>query len=218
MTVVDDAPAPARPEPERDTSFWRTAWRIHFYAGIFAMPVLVMLAVTGLCILYTDVLDDAQFGDLHRAASTDASVPLSDQQRAVTASYPDWRIDSVTPPAEPGATTAFAISTDEGETVLDVYVDPSTGKVVGDQSPGAGIVGLANRLHGVLNNDSITVPMPTLAGIFGDGPLMSDMVVGDLAVEIFACWALVLAATVATLLLLELLRVAWRLPTFRPVP
>ena len=195
MTLVDDAPTPARPSAERDTSFWRTAWRIHFYAGIFAMPVLVLLAVTGLCILYTDVLDDAQFGDLHRAASTEVTSTLSEQQRAVERSYPDWQIDAVTPPKEPGATTSFAVSTDDGETVLDVFVDPSTGEVVGDQSPGAGIVGLANRLHGTLNNESITVPMPTLAGILGDGPVLSDMAVGDLAVEIFACWALVLAAT-----------------------
>ncbi len=195
MTVTDDAPATAPQQPERDTSFWRTAWRIHFYAGVFAMPVLVLLAVTGLCILYTDVINDAQYGDLHKAATTKVSSTLAEQQAAVEAAYPDWQIDVVTPPKEPGQTTTFSISTDEGETLRNVYVDPSNGEILGDQDPSAGIVGLANRLHGTINNESLTVPIPTIAGVVGDEPAFTDMAVGDLAVEIFACWGLVLAAT-----------------------
>jgi len=87
------------------------------------------------------------------------------------------------------------MSRDDGETSLNVYVDPYTGKVLGDQDPGAGIVGLSNRLHGFLNNDSLTVPMPTLGGVFGDEPTFTDMAVGDMALEVFACWGLVLAIT-----------------------
>jgi Ca2+-transporting ATPase len=61
---------------------------------------------------------------------------------------------------------------------------------------------VAAAIGGVL----LVTQWPPLAALFHLAPLGVEG------------WALVLAATVATLLLLELLRVAWRLPTFRPVP
>ncbi len=178
-----------------DTRAWRAMWRVHFYAGIFAMPVLVVLAVTGLVILYADTVNDWQYGDLYRASSTEARVSLDDQREAVAAARKDWGIDSVTPPRRAGDTTVFAVSKDDGETVRNVYVDPSNGDVLGDADPGAGLVGLANRLHGFLNNDSVTVPVPVLAGILGDEPAFTPVPVGGLVMEVFAVWALALAAT-----------------------
>lgn len=195
MTVVDDAPtAPASASPDGGR-LWRSLWRTHFYAGVFAMPVLVLLAVTGLGILYSDTLNDWQYGDLHRAASGRQVVSLDDQRDAVAAGYGGWSIDSVTPPKEAGATTAFAVSKDDGEVSRTVYVDPSNGDVLGDQDPGAGLVGLSNRLHGFLNNDGVTVPLPTLSGLFGDDPAFTDVSVGNVAVEVIAVWGLVLAMT-----------------------
>jgi uncharacterized iron-regulated membrane protein len=37
---------------------WRSLWRIHLYAGVFAMPFIVLMAFTGLVILYTQPLQD----------------------------------------------------------------------------------------------------------------------------------------------------------------
>lgn len=199
MSVSTDAPerGPDRPADTTSSRTWRSAWRVHFYAGIFSMPILILFSLTGLVILYTDVVNDAQFGDLYRASSVEQTVTLDDQRAAVAEAYPDWSIDSVTPPDEPGRTTVFGISTDEGETFRNAYVDPATGEVTGDLDPGAGLVGLSNRLHGFLNNESFTVPMPVLAGLFGenDGSLTTDMAVGDLALEVFATWGLILAIT-----------------------
>jgi uncharacterized iron-regulated membrane protein len=198
MALVDEPsttdPTPT-PPPDDSSRLWRSLWRTHFYAGIFAMPVLVLLAVTGLGILYTDVINDWQYGDLHQAKTTAQVVSLDDQRQTVVDTYRDWSVDSVTPPKEPGLTTTFAISKDDGATTRNVYVDPSDGQVVGDQDPGAGIVGLSNRLHGTLNNDGVTVPMPTLSGLFGDDPTFADIPLGDVLIEIIAIWVMVLAAT-----------------------
>ena len=38
-------------------------------------------------------------------------------------------------------------------------VDPYSAKVLGAATMGGGTVGLANRLHGTLNNESLTVPL-----------------------------------------------------------
>ena len=198
MALVDDAPTaapgPAGPGTD-DGRLWRSTWRVHFYAGIFALPVLVLFAVTGLGILYTDVINDLQYGDLQEVTVGSEVVPLDDQRDAVEESYPDWTVESVTTPKDEASPTVFAVVDDSGETYRNVFVDPYTGEVSGDQDPGAGIVGLSNRLHGFLNNESVTVPMPTLAAVFGDEPVFTDMPVGDLALEVFACWGLVLALT-----------------------
>src|SRR3954454_20413654 len=62
------APAPARtgrsPEEDRKSRFWRTVWRTHFYAGVMVLPVLMVLAVTGLLVLYGDNILDRTDGDL----------------------------------------------------------------------------------------------------------------------------------------------------------
>lgn len=193
--TTDPGTTAASPPPDPTSRLWRSIWRTHFYAGIFSIPVLVMLSITGLVILYTDSVTDLQYGDLRRAADTAQVVTLDDQVDAVRSAYPEWNVDSVTPPVEPGVTTVVSISDAEGETVRNVYVDPSNGSVLGDLDPGAGLVGLANRLHGTWNNDTLTVPMPMLSGILGEDAAFAPVAVGDLVVEIFAVWTVVLAIT-----------------------
>ena len=196
-------PTDTEPESAGNTTasrLWRSIWRTHFYAGLFAAPILVLLAVTGLVILYTEPIEQALDGDLVTVTVTagDERVTFDDQRAAVADRYPDWDVVSVTPPKEPDRSTAFAM-TDEDGSAVNVYVDPYTGEVLGRQNDGADIVGLANRLHGNLDNESVTVPVPSLAGIFGDGPAFADAAVGDMLVEVFAGWGLVLAFTGAYL-------------------
>ena len=47
--------------------------------------------------------------------------------------------------------------------------NPYTGKVLGTDEPGSGPIGLANRLHGYLNNDSILISLPTVSALWDDG-------------------------------------------------
>jgi uncharacterized iron-regulated membrane protein len=194
-TPTDTVPVQPGPAPSdaHSSRFWRSVWRTHFYAGIFAMPILVLLAVTGLVILYTDPINDLQFGELQRVEVGDERVSLDDQRAEVEDAYADWSIESVTPPKDAATPTVFAVVDESGEVYRNVSVDPYTGEVLGDLAADAGLVGLSNRLHGFLNNDTLTVPMPTLPGLFGDDPAFTAMPVGDIALEVFACWGLVLA-------------------------
>ena len=55
MTIVSDTRAtPASGSLSR--RFYNTAWRWHFYAGLYVAPFLIMLAVTGLIMLWSAVL------------------------------------------------------------------------------------------------------------------------------------------------------------------
>jgi uncharacterized iron-regulated membrane protein len=165
-------------------------WRLHFYAGVFAAPILVLLAATGLVILYTQPLLDATQSDLRRVAVDDSVRSLDEQAAAVAATYPDNALVSVITPRDAGASTGFGL--DDGRLV---FVDPYRAAVLGDTHPDGGLVGLANRLHASLNNESITVPIPALSGLFGADPTIQRFALGDVMLEIFAVWGLLLAVT-----------------------
>lgn len=58
---------------------WRTVWRVHFYAGMFALPILVLLSLTGLVILYTDPIQNATQGHLRSVVPGTETVSLDEQ-------------------------------------------------------------------------------------------------------------------------------------------
>lgn len=197
MDVVD-AEGPVLAGDSKASRLWRSIWRTHFYAGVFAAPILVLMAVTGLVILYTEPIQSATHGELIDVTADGSPVALEDQRDAVTDAYPDHVLVSVTPPENDRMSSKFTLTEPDG-TAVDVFVDPYTGDVLGDQKTDNDVVGLANRLHGNLDNESITVPFPALSGILGDGPAFASVALGDLVIEIFAGWALVLAFTGAYL-------------------
>ena len=43
---------------------WRAAWRWHFYAAIFVLPILLTLAVTGFVILIKPTIERWAYGDM----------------------------------------------------------------------------------------------------------------------------------------------------------
>jgi uncharacterized iron-regulated membrane protein len=206
----DGTPPEAPPEPpgngevfafepgsseDRTSRFWRSVWRLHFYSGVFAMPMLVLLSVTGLIILYTDPIYRATDGTKRTVEAGDTRVALDDQLVAAQAEVPDLDLAGITTPRRDTDVTIFNFATD-GTPTIDVYVDPYTGTVTGTgkNDYGTGIVGLANRLHAHLNNDRLTVKLPNLDGVFNaPNPIMVEVAIFDLVIEIMALWGLVLA-------------------------
>lgn len=190
VATTDVAPTSEDREVEHASRRWRTLWRTHFYAGIFSAPILVMFALTGLVILYTQPIQDLTQGNLRTVTAAGEWKSFDAQGRAVAKDDPDAEVTSVVVPRN--ATTATEFGLDNGQSA---FVNPYTLKVLGTTDPGGGVVGLANRLHGTLNNESITLQLPALAGIIGSGPIMQEFVLGDVLLEIFACWALVLVVS-----------------------
>lgn len=175
------------PDTAAQSRRWRSLWRIHFYAGVFAMPFILLMATTGLVILYTQPIQDALGGDLRTVTAQGEPVSFDTQEQAVEAAFPDSTVVSMTPPADPGRSTIFGLDDDRL-----VFVDPYTGDVLGSQTAGGDIVGLANRLHGHLNNDSLTISLPTVSALWDGEAVMRPYVVGDLVLELLGVWTLVL--------------------------
>ena len=172
---------------------WRSMWRVHFYSATVAMPILVLLAITGLVIMYTDPIQGLLDGGVTRVTQGDGETSLDRQLEAVLSEHPDATVSQIATSAGLDRPTVFRVSGITDDRL--VFVDPYTADVLGERSAGWGLVGLANRLHASLNSDSASLPLPSLAGLVGDGPALLDVPIAEIALEVFAGWGLVLAAT-----------------------
>jgi uncharacterized iron-regulated membrane protein len=130
-----------RPPASRSRSgVWALVLRLHFYAGVFIAPFLVLAAVTGLAYTFAPQLDQIVYGDkLHVDRVIGQRSPLAEQITAVRAAHPEGTISSVIPPADRDATTAVVLTVPElGDKQRTVYVDPYTGKVKGALTTSSG--------------------------------------------------------------------------------
>ncbi|OCB52620.1 peptidase [Mycobacterium vulneris] len=129
-TVTDEsaAPEPAAASRVRIAHYRAFLLRLHFYAGIFVGPFLLIAAVTGGLyaiapsveqVLYRDQLESHSSGDL---------LPVADQVRAAQAIRPDLAVTAVRPATGAGETTRVLFD-DPGLGESErraVFVDPVT--------------------------------------------------------------------------------------------
>jgi uncharacterized iron-regulated membrane protein len=207
---------PAQPErlhrvTERTApgKFLRSVWRTHFYSAIFATPILIVIALSGLVIMYTEPITGLLYpGSTRVAAEGRTPLSLQAQQAVAKRVAPGGAaLFRVVTPEEPDRVSEFYYSSGPAgvpyfqlpdKDVVYVYVDPYTAGVKATGHPGDDIVGLANRLHGFLNNDSLKIPLPSIPHLItpSDNPdPFAEVEVGDLVIEIAMGWALVLAGS-----------------------
>jgi uncharacterized iron-regulated membrane protein len=150
---------------------YRAIWRWHFYAGLIVAPFLLILSVTGAIYLFNDELDDALHPALRFVEPRAMTMPPSHLVRAALAAHPGTatRIDL---PAVPERSALVFVTPATGDPVR-VAVDPGTGRVLGAFVYTHTLVGIADTVHGSL-----------MLGRWG-----------GIAMELAACWALVLVAT-----------------------
>jgi uncharacterized iron-regulated membrane protein len=177
-------------QADRASRRWRAIWRTHFYAGIFSVPFLVMMALTGLVILYTQPIRSLTQDHLRHVKVVGASQPLEAQRTAVLAAFADGKITTIVTPANETTATVFGL-----EDGREAFVNPYTAQVLGSDNKADDVVGLANRLHGFFNNDNVKVPLPSVSGLIGDGPIIQRYALSDLLLEVFAGWGLVLGSS-----------------------
>ncbi|MDX2681947.1 PepSY-associated TM helix domain-containing protein [Streptomyces sp. NY05-11A] len=136
-TTTDEAPQPAAPTPKS-----RGPWaplrplvlRLHFYAGLFVAPFLLVAASTGF--LYAGAFQAEKLLYSHEMTVPvgDAKLPISEQVDAAREAHPEGTVSAVRPSPQDDATTRVLLSgvkgVDSGHT-LAVFVDPYTAKVRG---------------------------------------------------------------------------------------
>ncbi|TFV57782.1 PepSY domain-containing protein [Mycobacterium sp. PS03-16] len=128
---VPSAPFTSSRRPRALTALLR---RLHFYAGIFVGPFLIVATVSGGLYAIAPTLEQVVYRDYLHADTTGDPRPVTEQIRAAQQVRPDLTVAAVRPAAEPGATTQvlFADPTLGESERRAVFVDPVTAAPQGD--------------------------------------------------------------------------------------
>ncbi|KQU67257.1 MULTISPECIES: PepSY domain-containing protein [unclassified Rhizobacter] len=156
----------------RSGSLYRAVWRWHFYAGLLCLPFLVMMAVTGALYLFRDEINAVVYRDLLQvpAASSTALAPEALVARAVAAV--PGQVRRYVPAPAAGRSVEVGIAAAGGQRIT-MYLDPSTGAVLGHLRDDRKPMDVVKRIHSLV-----------IAGT-----------VANHGIEIVAGWAIVLVVT-----------------------
>ncbi|PXX69134.1 putative iron-regulated membrane protein [Nocardia tenerifensis] len=108
--------------------------RLHFYAGIFVAPFILVAAVTGALYAISPTLESIVSRDLLTVEAAGTPKPLSEQVSAAVATQPELTLAAVAPAAGAEDTTRVLFTDPTlGESERRaVFVDPYTAQPVGD--------------------------------------------------------------------------------------
>jgi uncharacterized iron-regulated membrane protein len=151
-------------------ALYRTIWRWHFYAGIFSIPFVIILALTGAIYLFKPYYEHWQERDYRGLQITGEALAPNQQIAAALAAIDGGKLLSYRLPQ--AADEAVLIKV-QGDANWMVFVNPYTGTVLAKERSDEQLMNIIKTLHGEL-----------LLGT-----------VGSILVELAACWAIVLIVT-----------------------
>lgn len=169
MSVTE--PESAQPSHQRNWPDYRAVWRWHFYAGLFCIPFVIVLSVSGLIYLFKPQIEswtERHYDDLQ---ITGQKAPPSRQIAAALESMPGSSFSSYELP--PSDSSAARIVVRDGKESIRTYVHPVTLQILGSVPEDGRLMRWIFRLHGEL--------------------LMGNR--GSNLVEMAACWTIVLLIT-----------------------
>lgn len=159
---------PSKPARNGLSDAYRAVWRWHFYAGLFVMPVLMLMALTGAMYLFKPEIEDAVYRDM--AVVQPGARTVSPDRWVASAERNGGTASSVLVSDRPDRAVRVTVRQD-GETRI-AFVDPYSAALNGTVR-GDGVMGVVKGLHSL-----------TLLG----KPF-------NILVEIVAGWAIILVAT-----------------------
>ena len=134
---------------ERIKTLYFLTWRWHFYAGLFVIPFMLMLSITGLVMLFDDEIELAFHQEAIEIAVSGEPIKVSQQLAAVQNQYPQGSVTQFVPSKAPDLANRFSVSLEDGTSVF-ATVNQYTGEVVGEVPRSDSPYQLANDIHGTL--------------------------------------------------------------------
>ncbi len=125
------------------------AWRWHFYAGLFVVPFMIMLSLTGLVMLFDDEIEQLRYQDVLSVAPLEQALPASQQIAAVKSAYPLAAVTQFISSKQPDIANRVSIRFEDGKSLL-IAVNPYTAQVQGEIDRSESWYELANNIHGTL--------------------------------------------------------------------
>ncbi len=148
----------------------RTVWRWHFYSGLFCIPFVLWLSVTGTVFLFHPQIQRWLDRPYDHLVIPEAATPHA-QVEAALAALPGSTLDSYELPHTP--TSAAQVLVDKGSAQFRVYIHPQTLAILHIDNEDYRVDTFTSRLHGEL-----------LLGKYGSW-----------IVELAASWAVVMIVT-----------------------
>lgn len=129
--------------------WYKAVWRWHFYAGLFTLPFLVLMAATGAAYLFKDEINRAQYRDLFEV-EPERSVLSPEQIVERAMADTTMELQAYMPPISPGHSARVVLRDEAGQSYL-VFVNPYQGTVLGSVTRGQfgnpPLMSLVRRLH-----------------------------------------------------------------------
>lgn len=161
----------SQPDSEKGARLYRMLWRWHFYAGLFCIPFVIALALTGSVYLFRPQIEDWIDRDLMALERTGEPATQAELVAAATASIPGSTFSSVVLPERPDQAARVIVS-EKGDRTR-VYLHPDTGEILKTVREEDRFRAVVFRMHGEL--------------LLGPN--------GSYLVELAASWAIVMVLT-----------------------
>lgn len=152
-------------------SFYRTMWRWHFYAGLFCIPFIIILSVTGAIYLFKPQIDNMREKPFENIVKTEARKLPNEHIAAALAVLPNAKFHTYRLPEN--SQQGIKVSVFSNKVRYLVYVNPFNLQILDVVRYDALFLQWVKNIHGEL-----------LAGK-----------VGEILVELAACWTIVLILT-----------------------
>ncbi len=109
--------------------------RLHFYAGVFIAPFILLAAVTGLIYTAAPQIENAVYSDRLTVEVGETMTPLSEQVASARAAHVTGDLVEVRPPRAADGSTRVVFTDDTVPTDyhMAVFVDPYTNVVLGEE-------------------------------------------------------------------------------------
>lgn len=124
--------------------FYFAAWRWHFYTGLFVIPFLTVLAITGMFMLWIAWIDGRD-GERSAVVPQEIIQPLLAQADAAVAVVPDGTLKQYVAPRTEDVAALFRIDANGDATM--VAVDPYTAQVIEAFPRRSGWYDFADAIH-----------------------------------------------------------------------
>jgi uncharacterized iron-regulated membrane protein len=160
-----------QPNARRSWPDYRAVWRWHFYAGLFCVPFVTVLALSGSIYLFKPRIESWIDRHQDNLAIEGHPATAADQVRAALRAIPGSALQSYEVPDSPRGAGRVIVS-HEGKQIR-VYVHPETLEVLKTVDENARFMKVLFRLHGEL--------------------LMGNR--GSAVVELAASWAIIMIVT-----------------------
>jgi uncharacterized iron-regulated membrane protein len=146
-------------------------WRWHFYAGLFCLPFILVLSITGAIYLFNPQIEALIDSSYDHLTMTGARASVEAQVSAALAAVPGSVLNSYELPAT--RQSAVRVRVGRGSDLFRVYVHPETLEILKQEPEDWRLMRVVHRLHGEL--------------------LLGDR--GSMIVELAASWAIVMFIT-----------------------